>query len=571
MVTFSILSPDASLSYDRIKLRLEEYRTLLASDSDTIELATENGKTVICRKQADEMEEYLDEAEKLLQNVVQSRDISTLVVLHHLRDLAEVLDNLKLYDECRLTGNCALDLAEALGRRSLEFRREQAETLALVAELSVYQPRARTLFIQAVSICEEVVANDVSHSNKKAFLEVLGSASYWTSDHLSIQWLERAVQLMTKELPPAMVHPNFRSTIYYNYGNRLRKLGQYLNALEAYHEAISICRTVVNNNPAKSDLSIANILMNMGITLDDLGKYDGAIIVYKKSLEICTIMSAQDPLKYNELMAETLLNYGATLEASNQVSEAAVVEKQAVSLSRDLARAGNECTDLLCDALHNYGHSCYLLGQHAEAVLVYQESILLRRALAAANPEEEIYLISALHYIANSFHALGKHANANAAANEALERNHGKVEEDCDYAPDFQACFVCQKAMMTASIGDPSSSLPFFPTSSPQPAEHPGACEARTSTETSISSHMPPTNAARRLGLDQPGAAPEAPVPVHLDPTAPSPANQPHFQQPKNPSTRTTKHTGETVKVSVHRKKQKALRSSKGNRKNRRQ
>ena len=65
-----------------------------------------------------------------------------------------------------MTGNCALDLAEALVRRSLEFRQEQAETLALIAGLTVYRPRARTLFVQAVSICEEVVENDASHSNK---------------------------------------------------------------------------------------------------------------------------------------------------------------------------------------------------------------------------------------------------------------------------------------------------------------------------------------------------------------------------------------------------------------------
>src|SRR5258706_347416 len=83
-VTFSILSPDASLSYDRIKLRLEDYRALLASASDTIELSTENGRTVICRKQANEMEEYLDKAEILLRDVIQSRGISTLVALHHL-------------------------------------------------------------------------------------------------------------------------------------------------------------------------------------------------------------------------------------------------------------------------------------------------------------------------------------------------------------------------------------------------------------------------------------------------------------------------------------------------------
>ena len=316
----------------------------------------------------------------------------------------------------------------------------------------MYQPRARALFVQAVSICEEVVANDASLSSKMAFLVVLDRAGYRISDHLSVQWLEHAVQLMMKELPPAMVHPEFCCVIYYNYGHVLDDLEQYSNALEAYQEAISIQRTLVNDNLAKYSPYLAETFGNMGITLHSLGKYDDAIVAYKEALDICTTMSAQDPPQYNEQMAETLLNYGVTLQASNQVSEAAVVEKQAVSLFRDLARAGNECTDLLCKALHNHGNCCYLLRQHAEAVLVYQESILLQRALAAANPEQEIYLIMALHYIANSFHALGKHADASAAANEALERNLGKVVACCDDAPDFKACFVCQRGTIPDSL-----------------------------------------------------------------------------------------------------------------------
>jgi len=448
IVTFTVLSPDASLSYDRIKLRLEEYRTLLASDSDTIELSTENGKTVICRKQANKMEEYLDQAEILLQNVVQTRDISTIVVLYHLRDLAEVLDNLKLYDECRITGDCALDLAEALGRRSLEFRHEQAETLALVAGLSVYQPRARTLFIQAISICEEVVENDASHSDKYKLLVVLGRAGSWATGHLGAQWLGHAVQLMTKELPPTMVNPHFRSAIYSNYGTGLHQLKLYSSAFEAYHEAISIRRTLVDNDPAKHNYYFAETLINMGSALDDIGKYDDAIVAYKEVLEICTTMSTQDPLRYNELRAETLLDYGVTLESLNQVSEAVVVGKQAISLFRNLAQTGNERTNLLCDALYNYGHHCALLGQHEEAVLVYQESISMRRALAATNAEEEIYLNVALHAIAHSFRALDKYAEANTAATEFLERNHGRVLEICGYAPVFSGCFVCQRGII---------------------------------------------------------------------------------------------------------------------------
>ena len=485
IVTFSILSPDASLSYDRIKLRLEEYRTLLGSDSDTIELSTENGKTVICRKQAKEMEEFLNQAETLLQDVVQSRDLSTLVILHHLRDLSEVLDCLKLYDECRLTGDCALDLAEALGRRSFEFKHEQAETLALIAGLSVYRRRARTLFIQAVFICEEVVAKNASHSNKYTFLKVLDRAGYWGPHDLCVQWLGRAVQLMTKELPPTMVNPDFRGAIYNNYGFALFQLKQYASAVEAYDQAISIRRILVNNNPGRHNLYLAWATGSMGIALDQLGKYDDAIAAYKEVLEVCTAMSAHDPLHYNKLMARTLVNYGVTLWKSSQFSEVSAVQERAISLCRDLAQTGHEYTGLLCDALHHYGFSCQLLGMHAESVLAYQESILLRRALAATNSQERL-LIMALHDIAQSFLALGKHAEANVAANEALERNHGKVLEDCDHAPDFKSCFVCQRAITPDSLPSVSPPVPSFPAnSSSRPAEHPRADTLLTPAETS--------------------------------------------------------------------------------------
>ena len=242
------------------------------------------------------MEQFLDQAEILLRNVVQSHDVSTLVVLHCLRNLANVLDNLKLYNECRLTGNCALDLAEALGRRSFQFRHEQAETLALLAELSVYHPHARTLFIQAVSICEEVVANDASHSNKNRLLTVLGRAGYWAPDHLRTQWLGHAVHLMTKELPPTAVHPELRSSIYNNYGAGLHQLKQYANAVEAFHEAASIFRTLAVNNPVKYNYNLAKSLMNVGVTSDKLGKYGDALRLTRNPLSSVGLCQGKVPL-----------------------------------------------------------------------------------------------------------------------------------------------------------------------------------------------------------------------------------------------------------------------------------
>ena len=145
-------------------------------------------------------------------------------------------------------------------------------------------------------------------------------------------------------------------------------------------------------------------------------------------------------------------------------------KKQAVSLFRNLAQTGNECTNLLCDALYNYGVSCALLGQHEEAVLAYQESIALWRALTATDAEEEFYLNVALHNIANSFLSLDKYAEANTAATEFLERNHGRVLETCGYAPDFGACFVCQRGIIPDSLQNISPPLPVLQAISSPPA-----------------------------------------------------------------------------------------------------
>ena len=193
-------------------------------------------------------------------------------------------------------------------------------------------------------------------------------------------------------------------------------------------------------------------------------------------------------------------------------------------------------------------------------MLAYQECILLWCALAAANPEVGNYLILALHNIAYCCFAVDRHAKANAAANEALERNHGRALEGCPVALNFQLCFVCRRAMRTDSIGDGLLPLPSFLTNSVE------VCAAHTTADTSTSftsAHIPPTVAVCRLGHGQLGVEYEAPVPIHLDPTAPlcssPPSNRPHFQGLMNSSTPTPMHTGRTEKSSVHRKRDKVI------------
>jgi hypothetical protein len=111
-------------------------------------------------------------------------------------------------------------------------------------------------------------------------------------------------------------------------------------------------------------------------------------------------------------------------------------------------------TTSTCGDLDLWWKSPQKSPQKVKITICTSLSVLLWYALAATDSEQERSLIFTLHAIAHCFLALDKYSKANAAANEALERNHGRALEDCDYAPNIQVCFVCQKAMITASLRD---------------------------------------------------------------------------------------------------------------------
>jgi hypothetical protein len=85
-------------------MRQEAYSQILKSDSPTIEFFTENGKTILCRRQADKIKELLEEAKGLLQAMVKEKDVPTIEAIHRLCNLATVLDQLELREECLVLG-----------------------------------------------------------------------------------------------------------------------------------------------------------------------------------------------------------------------------------------------------------------------------------------------------------------------------------------------------------------------------------------------------------------------------------------------------------------------------------
>ena len=214
-----------------------------------------------------------------------SQHAPTLVMARRLRDLATVLDKLSLSTECTNVGNCALSLMRAIAPWSLDLQLEQAKTMALIAQLSPYQPHAHTLFIQAVSLCEEVVAKDGSQSNKNSTIGTLDRAGIWSGEHpnLGVQWSGQTIEIMTAELPLTIANDYIRSRVHLDHRIHLSRLGRLSDAVDAAQLAVSLSRGL---DPVKGKEVLACALDTLGNRLRELRKYEASAAAFEETLEL---------------------------------------------------------------------------------------------------------------------------------------------------------------------------------------------------------------------------------------------------------------------------------------------
>ena len=455
-------------------MRIDEYSHLLKSDSPTIKFFTKNGKTIVCAKQADKMEKQLEQAKDLLQAMIDAKDVPTLEVIHRLRDLATVLDQLRLQEECLVVGDCAIKLARALGSRAVEFHKEQAQTITLIAGLDVYKSRARPLFIQAISVCEAIVVEDGSDAAKLTLIELLSQAGYRVDDHpaLRAQWLGRAIDLIA-ELPSTMVTDELRGTVYINYGCSLGTLKEYSKALVAGEQAIAFYRSLASIHGQamyKRDLAFAlhnygNILYNMGLledarsvdqeavslfrtlavhgevehkedlalalhhygtTLSKMGHLEDALSARQESVSLYRTVAVHERGKHKEDLALGLMLLGGTLHKIGNSQEAVEVYEEAISLYRPLVSAHlAKYGSILANALINYGVALNRIGNLPKALETEQEVVHLSRTLAMNEPgKHEDLLADSLNNLGDSLYDLHKYPEAAAAFQEASSLYH---------------------------------------------------------------------------------------------------------------------------------------------------
>ena len=359
-------------------MRLEEYSQLIESDSPTIEFFTKNGKTILCQKQVDDMKKQLEQAKDLLQAMIEAKDIPTIEVIHRLCDLAKVLDHLRFQEECLVVGDCAITLARAFGSRAVEFQKEEAQTILLIARLNVYKSRACPLFIQAISIYDAFVILDGSDFTKAMLLGALDSAGAHdeTPPALCAQWLGRAVDLIS-ELPSTMVADELRGSVYINYGSVLCTLKAHSKAVAAGERAVAFYRSLDAGHDQmmyKNDLALA--LFNYGITLYDMRCIEAALIVNQEAVSLYRTLAVDGHEEHKRNLARALYHYGITLRHMGHLEDTLSVTQEVVSLYRALAIDGHEeHKSNLAGALCDYGYTLCHMGRLEAALSVRQETV----------------------------------------------------------------------------------------------------------------------------------------------------------------------------------------------------
>lgn len=390
---------------------LEEYSQILNSDSPTIKFFTKNGKTIVCRKQADEMEVLLEEAKELLQDMVEAKDVPTIKAIHRLRILAGVLDRLGLPEECILVGDCAINLARAFGSRAVEFQKEQAQTISLIAGLGGYRSQACPLFAQAISVCDAFVMEDGSDSAKLTLLEILDHAGPRVGRHpaLGAQWLSRAMQLIT-ELPSAMVTDELRGSVYLNYGWFLNNLKEDSKALVVRKRAVAIYRSLASGHgrPMHKD-ALDLTLHKYGGTLYTTGCVEDAPSVARGAISPYHSLAAHGQDEHREGLAIALRCYGGTLHNLGQLKDALRAIQEAVPLFRTLTIHGqDEHSWNLANVLSDYAAVLYNMGHLEDALSVGQEAVPLFRTLAVHGKDgHKRKLANVLHNYRVILHTMG--------------------------------------------------------------------------------------------------------------------------------------------------------------------
>ena len=176
------------------------------------------------------------------------------------------------------------------------------------------------------------------------------------------------------------LEPQQRATVYNNLGLLASKHDRANEALDLYHQALAIYRSIT---PITSDLSAltATTLGNIASIDYQLGVYDRAIRTYHEVLSMQRTAFGQCD---NELTITTLSNLGSAYHSQNQFTKALRYFEQALTVCSRILPENHPTKATILD---NIGNVYDDLGDEGQALENYMKCHEIRmRSLPAGHP-----------------------------------------------------------------------------------------------------------------------------------------------------------------------------------------
>ena len=304
-------------------------------------------------------------------------------------------------------------------------------------------------FQEAYTYYQTAVEADTTHFN-----------NLWTLCFFLVHYQKSSDLLFpcARKMVSAALNEEERSIALNFLGLGLDRQNRHLEAIEAYSEAATIKKELVNQNPDYSISEVIIVLNNLANSYQKNRMNEEALKVHLEALALLKTPNAESDHSFTFDLASTLNGIGLTYEALNQIDEALEALKKSVDFyQKEIDRGNSQAEFDITIALINLGGTYNKTGKFSEALDVYTYAVELRKELFMQNPAHfETTLPLALNGQAMTFLMLERKSEALKTFQESLEISQKlALEYSPGFAPDV--------AFTYSGLGDTYRSLKQFP------------------------------------------------------------------------------------------------------------
>lgn len=216
-----------------------------------------------------------------------------------------------------------------------------------------------------------------------------------------------------------------------DFGNRLTKLREFVEARNQYDSALKIAEYIVKNEPNNSSyqLLLAISLDNLGSSYIDTYNDDLGEFYCKKADTISKKLHDEylDNLLYDEFSAMNSRNLGTSLKRLGNYSEAKVYLEKSIKLYEELIEKDPQKITYksnIAASLTTFGGVLTILGIYNDAITIFENAVKFNEELVQIYPEIPSYkldLFLSLNNYGTFLGQIGKFDNAEICFDKALD------------------------------------------------------------------------------------------------------------------------------------------------------